>query len=197
MRYTKLSAITKLYFGYEEIAKALDIGLASARVSANRYVRQGYLIRIKRNLYVLRQRWAAFTREEKFVLANLAQVPSYISLMTALGYYEVTTQVQRNFTESMALKRTRSIEAAGDVFNYSKIDARLYFGFSRTSGFFVASAEKAFLDALYLSSLRRYNFDISSIDGNKLDKAALRAMALKYPLKTRRLLKKHGYIKKA
>jgi predicted transcriptional regulator of viral defense system len=193
MKYAELKDIKKLYFGYEEIARALGVSQASAKVSASRYVRQNLLIRIKRNLYVLKDRWAALDRREKFVLANLAQVPSYISLMTALDYYEVTTQVQRGFIESIALKRTRTIEVDGDIFKYSKIDKRFYFGFSRADGFFIVTPEKAFLDAIYLTSLRRYSFDLSSIDFNKLNKAAIRSMARKYPLRIRRLLEGYGY----
>ena len=54
-----------------------------------------------------------FDREQKFIIANIYQVPSYISLMTALDYYEITTQMQRDFIESVILKRTvtKEIEA--------------------------------------------------------------------------------------
>lgn len=196
MNYTKLKAIKKDYFGYEEITAALGIRLASARVFANRYVRQGLLVRIKRNLYVLKERWSAFTKEEKFAMANLIQVPSYVSLMTAMEYYEVTTQMQRGFIESIALKRTKQIEAEGEVFAFSKIDKRYYFGFSREKGFFIATPEKAFMDAAYLMSLKRYSFDLTSIDFGKLDMAKLRIMADTFPQRTKRMLGRNGYLKK-
>ena len=85
MKYLKLKDIRKLYFGYEDIAAALGVAIGSARVSASRYVTQGFLIRIKRNIYILKERWDALTTEEIFSLSNLIQVPSYISLMTALS----------------------------------------------------------------------------------------------------------------
>ena len=97
MKILELSNIPKLYFGYEDIARVLGISESSARVSASRYVRQGALLRIKRNMYVLREVWNAAAREQKFLLANMGQTPSYISLMTALDYYGITTQVQRDF----------------------------------------------------------------------------------------------------
>ena len=78
MKNIELSKINKLYFGYEEISRALGITLQSARVSANRYVNQGLLIRIKRNIYVLKEKWRVLEREEKFTLANIIQVPSFI-----------------------------------------------------------------------------------------------------------------------
>ncbi len=197
MNYTKLKDIKKTYFGYEEIARALDIAPQSARVSANRYVSQGVLLRVKRNIYMLKDRWDALTSEERFAIANIVQVPSYVSFMSALDYYEVTTQVQRNFIESAALKRTKEIGVAGATFNYTRISKALYFGFVREKDFFIATPEKALLDAVYMMSLKRYNLDLSSIDRNKLDMAKIRLIARKYPLKTREDLRQYGYISKA
>ena len=185
MNYTRLKAIKKVYFGYAQISKVLGITPESARVTANRYVGQGMLLRVKRNLYVLRDRWDALTLEEVFAMANMVQVPSYISLMTALGYYEITTQVQRDFIESVAVKRTKKISVLDTAMNFTKIGQGLYFGFVKEKNFFIATPEKAFLDAIYLMSLARYNFDLSSVDRDKLDMAKIKAVAGKFPQKTR------------
>ena len=190
MNYLKLSKIKKLYFDCAEIARALAISNASAKVTANRYAKNGLLLRIKRNLYVLRERWDSAQEKDKFILANLLQVPSYISLMTALSYYEVTTQLQRDFIESIALKRTKEIAAGETVFNFTRIDKKLYFGFAKISDFFIASPEKAFLDALYLKSLKRYSFDISSLDLKKLEFKKLKAIAQNFPMATRKEMRK-------
>jgi len=197
MNYAKLMTIKKIHFGYEEISRILGITSESARVAANRYVKQGILLRVKRNLYILRDRWAAMTEEEKFAVANRAQVPSYISLMTALSYYEITTQVQRGFIESVAVKRTKRISVSDTTLNFTKIGQGLYFGFVKKNNFFIATPEKAFLDAVYLMSLARYDLDLSSIDRDKLDMAKIKAIAGKFPKKTREVLKKHGYLTKA
>lgn len=189
MRYVNLKKIRKLYFGYEEIARALNISLASARVSANRYVKQGLLIRIKRNFYVLGEKWQALDEQDKFCLANISQVPSYISLLTAMDYYEITTQMQRNYVESISLKRTKQLETGGIVFSYSKIDKGLYFDFVKKNNFFIASPEKAFIDALYLMSLGRYNFDLTAIDTRKMEMAKLKRLINKFPKKTQDMLK--------
>jgi len=197
MKLQELRSLREPYFGYEELAKVLDIGAASARVAASRYVKQGLLVRIKRNMYVLREAWDAAGREEKFVLANLGQTPSYISLMTALDYYEITTQVQRGLIESLSVKRTKEIRLDGSVFKYTKVGAGLYFGFKREKGFFIAAPEKALLDAFYLVSYGRYALDISALDHEKFDRAALERLSRKFPLKTQNILKKHGYLKAA
>ncbi|MBU0503270.1 MAG: type IV toxin-antitoxin system AbiEi family antitoxin domain-containing protein [Candidatus Omnitrophica bacterium] len=197
MNYTKIRQLNKLYFNYRDISRAFRISLGSSRVAATRLVKSGDLTRIKRNFYVLSQKWNSSSLEERFILANLIQVPSYISLMTALSYYEVTTQVQRDFIESVVYYRTKLVEVMDSSFNYSKINRKLYFGFVKLKGFFIATAEKAFLDAFYLKSLRKYNFDITSVDFNKLNMKLIVSMAGKYPLLTRKLLLKYGYLKKA
>jgi len=194
MKTAELSTIDKLYFGYEDLAKTLGISLASARVTASRYVGQGLVVRVKRNIYVLREKWNAAGREEKFMLANLGQVPSYISLMTALDYYELTTQVQRDFIESVAVKRTKEIRLNGAIFRYTRVSSDRYFGFNKQKGFFMAIPEKAFLDSVYLMSFGRYALDLASIDAEKLDRSEVKRMSRKFPLKTRKMLEKNGYL---
>ena len=197
MNLLKLRKIPKPYFSYEDIARILGISEASARVTASRYVRQGLLLRMKRNMYVLPEVWNVADREEKFIIANLGQTPSYISLMTALDYYEITTQIQRDFFESMAIKRTKEIALNSSVFQYTKIAPNLYFGFKKEKGFFIATPEKALLDAFYLMSFGRYSLDLSSLDAEKFDKAEVKYLSEKFPVRTRNMLKKYGCLKTA
>lgn len=192
-----LNKIRKPYFGYEEIARVRGISLDSAKVTASRYVRQGLLLRLKKNLYVRREVWNAASKEDKFRLANLGQSPSYISLMTALDYYEITTQVQQDFFESVVIRRTKEIQVNGSVFRYSKIDERLFFEFKKENGVFIASPEKALLDAFYLMSYGRYTIDIFALDADKLDRKIIKQLSREFPLKTRNMLNKHGYLQAA
>jgi len=196
MNYTKIKLLSKLYFSYRDISRAFGISAGSGRVAATRLVKSGELTRVKRDFYILSQRWESSSLEDRFILANLLQVPSYISLMTALSYYEITTQVQRDFIESVGYYRTKLVEVKESSFNYSKINRKLYFGFAKIKGFFIASPEKAFLDAFYLKSLKKYNFDLTSVDADKLDMKRIKLMSGKYPLLTRKLLLKYGYLKK-
>jgi predicted transcriptional regulator of viral defense system len=197
MKLIEIQKIDKLYFGYEEIARVLGISEASSRVTASRYAKKGLLLRIKKNMYVLRERWIAAEKEEKFLLANLAQTPSYISLATALDFYELTTQMQRNFFESVALKRTKKIDINGNIFRYTRIRNRLYHGFKKEKGVFIATPEKALLDAIYLMSYGRYALDLSAIDPKKIDGNELMRLSKEFPIRTRDMLKRHGYLSAA
>jgi predicted transcriptional regulator of viral defense system len=197
MRWSELLKIKKNYFGYFEIARVLNIKPSSARVYANRYVKYGILLRVKRDLYVLKERWKYFTREQKFEMTNLLQVPSYISLVSALDYYEITTQMQRNFIESVVLKRTKEVTIGDTLFNYTKVNKNLYFGFEKVNNFFIAKPEKAFLDAFYLMSLGRYQFDLTALDIDKLNNNLLSKILKKFPVFTQNMMEKYGIIQKA
>ncbi len=197
MKILELSKINKDYFRHEDIARVLGITPAAARVFAHRYVKNKILIRAKRGIYILREKWKYFSREQRFELANLLQVPSFISLLTALDYYEITTQMQPAFIESIAIKRTKKIQINGNIFNYTKINQDFYHGFMKQNNFFIATPEKALLDACYLMSLGRYNFDVSAIDLDKLNQDILVREGKKFPEKTQNFIEKHGYFSTA
>jgi len=113
--------------------------------------------------------------------------------MSAMDYYQISTQLQQDFIESIALKRTKEVEIEKNTFIYSKIKQELYFGFVKEKDFFVATPEKAFLDAIYLMSLGRYNFDLSSIEFSKLNGKDLQKLILGFPSKTRKVIASYGY----
>ena len=77
----------KLYFTLDDVAQHFKLQPASARVLCSRYARQGVLVRVKKNIYTTIWKWESLTRLDLFKIANVLQVPSYISLMTALSYY--------------------------------------------------------------------------------------------------------------
>ena len=183
MKYNDIKKISKLYFAYQDIAKILSISEDSARVLCSRYVKQKYLIRLKRNFYILKEKWDNIIQSQKFELANILQVPSYISLMTALSFYEYTTQVQQKFVESISLYRTFTKDIEGVVFNYSRIKRDYYYGFSKKNNIFIASPEKAFIDSLYLNYLGKYNLDLSSLNLEKIDRKSCENILKRYPSK--------------
>jgi len=105
--------------------------------------------------------------------------------MTALSFYELTTQVQRKFFESVCIKRTAKYEVDGVLFNFYKLKRELYFDFIKQGDFFIATKEKALLDAIYLYSFGKYSFDVSSIDMAKIDLKKIKKLLIKYPERTK------------
>jgi len=181
MAYEALFKIDKPYFTTEDVARTLGISAASAAVLCSRYAKQDLLVRLKKGLYVRKETLPNLGWEDLFRIANLLQVPSYISLTTALAYHGITTQVQREFIESISTRRTIVFDKGGLHFRYTKIKPGLYDGFTRERGAFIALPEKALLDASYLASLGRYGLDDSALELEKLDRKRLFKMARQFP----------------
>ncbi len=170
MKIEKLLNINKLVFNTNDIARVLAIDKKSANVFAVRNAKKGFLVRLKKDFYILKSKFENLKENDLFRIANVIQTPSYISLTTALSYYNISTQQQRNFFESVAVKRTKSVKVEDIEFNYTLVKKSLYKGFQLSDDFFIAKPEKAFADAIYLTSMGRYNLDLSAINFNKLDK---------------------------
>lgn len=190
-KYSKLKAFRERFiFTLEDVEEILGIRHESARVLCSRYVRNQFFIRLKKNLYISAERWENLKREDFLRISNLLQVPSYISFITALSVYEVTTQVQRDFFESASLRRSVSFKKEGVIFNYCKLKRQYYFDFEKKDDIFIATMEKAFLDSVYLYSFGKYKIDFSSLDLDRLDKTRIRKLITIYPEKARGIAKK-------
>ncbi len=179
----------KLFFTTAEVAETLGIQVPSASVFCSRYVKNGLLVKLRNNYFTTVQKWQNISDREFCQIANILQVPSYISFMSALSYYEVTSQMQQGFIESAAQKRTITYEAKGVVFKYYKLQNKYYGDFTRQGSLFIATKEKAFLDAMYLYSFGKYKIDLSSLDLRKLDQAKIAKMMKTYPVKTRKIVR--------
>jgi predicted transcriptional regulator of viral defense system len=170
MRTIELNNSTKTILSIEDISILLSISRESAKVTANRYVQSKQLIRLKRNFYITPNKLERLKEEDYFKIANMLQVPSYVSLMSALSYYNISTQQMQEIIESIALKRTRNITIENAEFKFLLIKKNLYTNFILEKQFFIATPEKALVDTIYLTSLGKYNCDFDAIDFNKLDK---------------------------
>ena len=185
MKFFELNNVSKLILTTNDIANLLSINKESANVLASRYAKKGYLIRIKRDSYITADRFKLLREEDFFRLANIIQTPSYISLTTALSYYNISTQQLRNYIESIALKRTKTVMIEDMEFNYTLIKKDQYTGFEMKEDFFIANSDKALADAIYLTALNRYNCDFDAIDFKKIDKKHVTNFLVKTNKKTK------------
>jgi predicted transcriptional regulator of viral defense system len=190
MKIKDLEKIKKLYFSARDVADAFDITYDSAKVTCSRYTNNGLIFRVKRNFYVLHNKWFNMSATEKFSVANILQVPSYISLTTALEYYDITTQVQRGFLESVSVKKTKRFDIEGMVFNFSKIKKQYFNNFTRKDNVFIATPEKALIDAVYLTAFNMYRIDFDSLDYRKLNFKKFESILKQYPKRVKRLWSK-------
>ncbi len=134
----------------------------AARVRINYYAKSGDLYRIRRGIYAKDKNY------DKFELATKIFTPSYVSFETVLGRAGVTFQYYGQIF--IASYVTREIKADGQVYSYRKIkDAILtnHSGVDNKDNYSIASAERAFLDVVYLNT--DYHFDnLSNLNWDKV-----------------------------
>jgi predicted transcriptional regulator of viral defense system len=171
----------RLFFTAQDVAAVKGSGLASAYVSCTRYVQKGYFIRVKKDFYVHADTWNHYGFFDFLRLANFLQVPSYISFTTALEYHGLTSQVQRNWYECVTTRRSNSFTPLGTTFLYHKLNERLYFGYERRDGIFIAAPEKAALDSAYLEVRGNTSIDWDAISLDKMDKHKIEEWIVRFP----------------
>lgn len=184
----------KTLFTVDDVATYRNISSASARVYCSRRVKSADYIRLKNNQYILKTDWGQQTWAEQLKIANRIQVPSYISLLTALAFYELTTQIPIGRIESIAQTRTYSKAIEEVEFTYTTIARRLYFGFTKKNGLFIADPEKALADCVYLCSFGKYALDFTALDLTKMDRGKFDSILKKFPENTQKWWRKNGDI---
>lgn len=132
----------------------------SARL--NKYVKAGKLLRVRRGLYAKDKNY------NKYELATKILVPSYISFETVLGASGITFQYYSQIF--IASYQSKEFEISGQKYSFKRINEKILtsnIGIENKDGYSVATAERAFLDTLYVN--KQYYFDnLRSINWEKV-----------------------------
>lgn len=130
--------------------------------------RKGYITKVRNNFYI-------FSDKKKdevllFHLANSIYVPSYISLESALSYYQIIPEGVYSMTSVSTLK-TNQFETQLGNFNYAHVKKELFFGYriiaENEIRYKIATLEKTILDYLYLHPTIKNQEDIEALRWNK------------------------------
>jgi predicted transcriptional regulator of viral defense system len=144
----------KIYiFNASNICSLFRVSAVAASALLHRYKEKGFILQIKRGAYV----FPDVLPPDVYVASKLYS-PSYISLEFALSYHGVIPETVYEIT-SATTKATRRFEALGKVFSYRKIKKTAYTGYEiqkqQGLSFYMADAEKAFVDTNYLRLMNR------------------------------------------
>ncbi len=122
------------------------------------------------------------------MIATQLVEPSYVSLSSALLFHHLIKQVPA-FVECVNTRNSRRLKKLGIV--YHKVPPSLFFGYERhemKGGYvFIADAEKALMDSVYLCSLPKK--DVEEIR-TKVNGAKLNAYVARYKGRGEKKLKK-------
>lgn len=126
----------------------LDEKLADIRRQVSGWVKKGYLLQLKKGVYVLSDTYRKIGPSELFI-ANYLVTPSYLSLEYALGYYDLIPEKVTVYS-SLTTKKTQTFTNVLGTFEYRSVKESLFFGFTKLASnnqeFFIALPEKAILD---------------------------------------------------
>lgn len=129
----------------------LDEKITDIRRQVSGWLKKGYLIQLKKGVYVFNDIYRKITPSPRFI-ANYLVLPSYLSLEYALGYYDLIPEKVTVYS-SVTTKKTQKFFNALGKFEYCSIKKSLFFGFDKISSnsqdFFIAFPEKAILDFFY------------------------------------------------
>lgn len=126
----------------------------------SRFLKEKKIITLKNGMYTTSDFYDKHKNNTSylFYLANILRKPSYISLWTALQYYNLTTEVIHTIT-SATTKVTRNYKTKLGTFSYRSIHENLLSDFSliKSAGtndfeFFIATPAKALFDLLYFKT---------------------------------------------
>jgi hypothetical protein len=124
------------------------------RQQLNYWQNRGYIKPLAGSYYVLADR--AVDEMYLFMVANKIYEPSYVSLESALAYYEVIPETVLGVT-SVSSRKTKQYESTWGVFSYRSVKSQYMIGYQVIENrpgnkFKIACLEKALLDYLYLNS---------------------------------------------
>lgn len=159
----KLYSRSETVFTLNEISQLFpDIAYESMRDRLYYFTKVGKLKRLHQSIY-------AKVDYNPYELANKLYKPSYISLETVLGSGNVVFQYYETIFVVSYL--TRTVTVAESSIQYRQIKGEILTntdGIEQKNGYFIATLERAFLDAVYI--YKNYHFDnLGAIDWEKVE----------------------------
>ena len=149
MKYQDLTSLIKI-----PIFSKNDIVLAGGKIfdyQLTRWVKKGYLLKIKNGIYVFKRDYKKIKGEE---IAAAIYQPSYLSLESALSAYGFIPEMVYAYV-SVTGKINRTFDNDFGHFIYRHVKSELFWGYREvktdTGRYLIAEPEKALLDYLYLN----------------------------------------------
>lgn len=124
------------------------------RLQLSRWVRSGRLVQLRRGIYALGPAWRR-TEPHPFLVANKLQHGSYVSMQSAMAYHGLIPEYVPVIT-SAGPGRPGTLRNPLGTFQFRHLASGMLFGYAYTEVAprqyaFIASAEKALLDLVYLT----------------------------------------------
>lgn len=149
----KLKSLNISVFTPREFQDIFAVSKNTASVFLSNNINSNLFVKLRNGFYILKD-----TRPSLNLIANRLYRPSYISLESALSFYDIIPETVYGIT-SISTKATREFESEIGIFSYQKIKKEAFIGYELKSvhgeSIFIADAEKALADYLYFVDLKK------------------------------------------
>lgn len=153
----KLKSLNMLVFTPREFQDIFAVSKNTASVFLSNNINSNLFVKLRNNFYILKD-----TRPSLSLIANRLYRPSYISLESALSFYEIIPETVYGIT-SVSTKATREFASEIGIFSYQKIKKEAFIGYQLKNvhgeNIFIADAEKALADYLYFVDLKKVSLN--------------------------------------
>ena len=178
-----LAALGREPVFFASLLQTGDMTHRELSVQLSRWVRSGRLIQLRRGVYAIAPPYRQ-VEPHPFLVANTLRKNAYVSLQSALAFHGVIPEHVPVCT-SVTTGRPERLDTPLGTYVYHRIKPDHLFGFEQRAVApnqvaFVASAEKALLDLVYLTpgaSAERYLRELRLQHTHVLDGETLQALA--------------------
>ncbi len=195
MRFLNDNRIT--VFSLKDAVKILHVSRPYAGLFLRRCANKGLISRVENGLYYRNH------GTNEYMVASRIVYPSYVSMVSALAYYGLTTQIP-NIVYVVSTKGHRPIKnIMGFAIVFRAINKRMMFGYHKESygNISIADPEKAIVDIFYFNDVNDLDEDAlkspSRIDPDKLAMYAMQTGRSSVKKRVAALLSENGYRKEA
>ena len=135
------------------------VGIEISSVQLSQWTKNNYLIKVKNGIYVFQERKNLLNME---TISRFLFEPSYVSMERALSKHGLIPEIVYNCT-AVTTKKTMTINNAFGTFIFHSVKPEVFFGYNKIEEngnvYFLAEAEKALLDLLYINLSKINNQD--------------------------------------
>ncbi|OGG21835.1 hypothetical protein A3D03_04930 [Candidatus Gottesmanbacteria bacterium RIFCSPHIGHO2_02_FULL_40_13] len=170
-----LQSLDRGYFSVADMEMITALSKASLKVALSRLTAKKILTRVKRGVYQL-----SLAEIDVKKIANQLYYPSYLSFESALSIYGILSQIP--YTQTFAtVKKSKKMNLNNTEVEFTQIKKDLFFGYLLENGIYIAEAEKALLDELYLISRGKRTLNIEELNLKEIKEEKMDEYAKKFP----------------
>lgn len=156
MKYNELlEQVVQMPLFTSGILQVGDVNSSNLQKQLSRWTASEKILQLRRGLYMLAEPYRQMD-PHPFLIANNIVSPSYVSLQSALAYYDLITESVPEVNSITSRRRSKRITTQYGTFNYRHIQSDLFFGYhllevAEEQYVYIAKPEKALLDLIYLT----------------------------------------------